>query len=67
MRPEPSHVQSPIELTMMGLQQERRSCVSRLCALLERGGASLEAEGYMRRLDNINAALIRLSRFEIAY
>lgn len=58
-------VPSPIELAIMGLQQERCACVSRLRALLASAEHATEAQGYMRRIENINEALIRLSRAEV--
>lgn len=59
-------VPTTIELAIMGLQQERCACVSRLTALLESAEHAMEAQGYMRRIANINDALIRLSRSEMA-
>jgi hypothetical protein len=67
MRSELSCVPSLIEEAIIGLQQERCSCVSRLCALLAGHGMTPEAEDYMRRLETINEALIRVSRFEVAH
>lgn len=52
---------SSIELALAGLQEERTSCVRRLEAVLSSQGAESEVEGYLRRIDNINAALIRLA------
>lgn len=52
---------SVIELALQGLQEERTSCVRRLQAVLDSKGAETEIEGYMRLIDNINAALIRLA------
>ena len=67
MRPELSYVPLSIEEAIIGLQQERCSCVSRLCALLAGDGMTPEAEDFMRRLETINEALIRVSRFEAAH
>lgn len=67
MRATPAHTPSVVELAIMGLQQERCACVSRLTALLHDTDHSTEAQGYMRRIENINEALIRLSRAEVVY
>jgi len=53
---------TPIELALQDLQEERCACVVRLRALLRAGQPSPEAQGYMRRIENINEALIKLSR-----
>jgi hypothetical protein len=58
-------VPTTIELAIMGLQQERCACVSRLTLLLKNAEHAIEAQGYMRRIANINQALIRLSRAEV--
>ena len=52
---------SAIEHALQGLQEERTSCVRRLEAVLSNRGPDLEVEGYLRLIDNINDALIRLA------
>lgn len=58
---------SAIELALQGLQEERTSCVRRLEAVLMNRGPELEVEGYMRLIDNINAALIRLAGAHVVH
>ena len=50
-----------IDLALQCLQQERTSCVERLQAMLEAPGTEVEVQGYLRRIANINAALVRLA------
>jgi hypothetical protein len=51
-----------LELALQELQRERSACVERLCALLRTGQETTETQGYMRRIESINDAVIRLSR-----
>lgn len=50
-----------IERTLEGLKDERSACVARLKQVLAAVGYEQEVEAYLRRIDNINAALIRLA------
>jgi hypothetical protein len=50
-----------IELALQGLQEEREMCVVRLQAILADSAHAIEAQAYLRRIDNINAALVRLA------
>ncbi|MEZ5855744.1 MAG: hypothetical protein R3D67_13735 [Hyphomicrobiaceae bacterium] len=61
MQPEPIENTSMIELALQDLQMEREACVGRLRQVLEQSQHADEAQGYLRRIDNINAALVRLA------
>jgi hypothetical protein len=50
-----------IEVAMLGLQEERQSCVKLLEAALVAHEANAEIEAYLRRIEYINSALIRLA------
>ncbi|MGE0702230.1 MAG: hypothetical protein AB7O57_24245 [Hyphomicrobiaceae bacterium] len=52
---------SVIDLALQSLQEERSACVRRLEAVLADSGATTEVEGYLRRIENINASLVRLA------
>lgn len=56
-----------IDLSMQCLQEERTACVARLEAILAASGHSTEVEGYLKRIDNINAALVRLAGSHIVH
>jgi hypothetical protein len=61
MLPEPNVSRPIIDLALQGLQEERSACVARLQKVLSDAGHELEVAGYLRRIDNINAALVRLA------
>ncbi|MFV0298291.1 MAG: hypothetical protein ACK5JT_19475 [Hyphomicrobiaceae bacterium] len=50
-----------LEVTLQSLQEEREACVARLRRVLQQTESAEEAQGYLRRIDNINAALVRLA------
>jgi|LNFM01.1.fsa_nt_gb hypothetical protein len=56
-----------VELALQSLQDQRTSCVARLQAVLEAPGRDTEVEGYLKLIDNINAALIRLASAHIVH
>ncbi len=58
---------SAFELALQSLQDERSSCVARLHAVLEAPGRNTEVEGYLKLIENINAALIRLASAHIVH
>ncbi|MDX2158683.1 MAG: hypothetical protein SFW09_19450 [Hyphomicrobiaceae bacterium] len=61
MPPDSLDCRSVIDLAFQGLQEERTACVDRLQKVLSSAGNELEIEGYLRRIQNINAALVRLA------
>jgi len=52
---------SDIEMALVGLQEERSACVRRLEAMLAAQGPRTDVEAYLARIQNINAALVRLA------
>jgi len=50
-----------IEQALQRLKIERAAYVARLTALLERAGGGKDVDGYLERIENINAAMIRLA------
>lgn len=56
---------SIIELALQSLREERTACVKRLEIMLGLRECGTEVEGYLRRIDNINAALIRLADIRV--
>ena len=65
--PQPSAPQSVIDLALQSLQQERSACVERLGVMLASNGNDTEVQGYLRRIQNINAALVRLAGSHIVH
>ena len=61
MRPDQMTDNSMIDMALRGLQEEREACVQRLCKVLEHSEHADEAHAYLKRIDNINAALVRLA------
>ena len=59
--------QSVIDLALQNLQQERSACVERLGVMLASNGNDTEVQGYLRRIENINAALVRLAGSHIVH
>ena len=59
--------QAAVETALQGLQDERAACVARLHAVLSMQGCDSEVEGYLKRIDSINAALIRLASDHIVH
>jgi hypothetical protein len=59
--------QSVIELALQRLQDERTACVARLRAVLRAPGETLEVESYMKRIDRINAELIRIASAHVVH
>jgi hypothetical protein len=59
--------QSVIEHALQSLQDERSACVARLHAALEASGARGEIEAYLKRIESINAALIRLASSHLVH
>lgn len=57
---------SVLELALNGLRDERQGCVRRLEAMLASHGPKAEIDAYLRRIDHINAALIRLADTRLA-
>jgi hypothetical protein len=58
---------SLIDLAVQGLQEERSACVARLQSVMAATGHELEVAGYLRRIENINAALVRLAGAHIVH
>lgn len=58
---------SVIDLALQSLQQERSACVERLGVMLASNGHDTEVQGYLRRIENINAALVRLAGSHIVH
>jgi hypothetical protein len=50
-----------IEQALQRLKTERAAYVARLTARLERAGGGKDVDGYLERIENINAAMIRLA------
>jgi hypothetical protein len=48
-------------MALVGLQEERSACVRRLEAMLAAQGPRTDVEAYLARIQNINAALVRLA------
>ena len=63
----PTARQSVIDLALQSLQQERTACVERLGVMLASNGNDAEVQGYLRRIENINAALVRLAGSHIVH
>jgi hypothetical protein len=51
----------PIEQALQRLKTERAAYVARLTARLERTDGGKDVDGYLERIENINAAIIRLA------
>lgn len=64
---QPPATQSVIDLALQSLQQERSACVERLGVMLASNGNDTEVQGYLRRIENINAALVRLAGSHIVH
>lgn len=67
MSPEHAHPRSMIDLALQGLQEERLACVDRLEKVIAATGHEAEVEGYLKRIENINAALVRLAGSHIVH
>jgi hypothetical protein len=52
---------SAVDLALESLQEERAACVARLRKALDDAEHQAEVSGYLRRIDSINAALVRLA------
>ncbi|MEZ5818249.1 MAG: hypothetical protein R3D44_14305 [Hyphomicrobiaceae bacterium] len=52
---------SAFELALQSLRDERAKCVARLTAALEANGSGSEVQGWLARIESINASLIRLA------
>jgi hypothetical protein len=53
--------QPVIDLALQSLQDERTACVARLHDILRATGDALEVEDHLKRIEHINAELIRLA------
>lgn len=62
-----AEVRSVVDLAIQGLQEERAACVLRLNDLLTRAEQHMEAQGYLRRIENVNNALVRLAGSHIVH
>ena len=58
---------SVIDLAVQGLQEERSACVQRLASVLSDAARAEEAEAYLKRIENINAALVRLASSHVVH
>ena len=61
MKPDLTARRNVIDLAVQGLQEERSACVRRLEHVLADATLALEAQAYLKRIENINAALVRLA------
>lgn len=50
-----------VETALESLRQERVACVERLGVILATNGSDAEIDSYLRRIEDINAALVRLA------
>jgi hypothetical protein len=67
MSPQQTANRSMIDLAVQGLQEERSACVARLSQMLAASGVEEEVQGYLRRIENINQALVRLAGAHIVH
>lgn len=51
-----------VDQQLAALQQERSLYIERIAALMKAPGRSSELEGYLRLVENVNEAAIRLAR-----
>lgn len=59
--PASSRIVTTVELALQSLQDERTECVRRLEATLAARGAETEIQGWLQRIADINATLVRLA------
>ena len=56
-----------IEVALESLRQERVACVEQLGVILATNASDAEIESYLRRIEDINAALVRLAGAHVVH